>query len=90
MKDVRVLYDKEEIYQSQNDNIIETYMDLWKSDKERRGMAEFGVGSLATRKAWSGDDGAQSINQSKNLFKNTQSFQHELISKRGVYLSRYY
>ena len=32
----------------------------------------------------------QSINQSKNLFKNTQSFQHELISKRGVYLSRYY
>ena len=58
MKDVTVLYNKEEIYKSLNDNIIETYVDLWKSDKERRGMAEFGVGSLATRKAWSGDDGA--------------------------------
>ena len=58
MKNVSVLYDKEEIYQSENDNIIETYMDLWKSDKERRAMAEFGVGSLATHKAWSGDDGA--------------------------------
>ena len=35
-------------------------MDLWKSDKQRRRMAEFGVASEATRKVWSGDDGAPS------------------------------
>ena len=58
MKDVSVPYDKEVIYRSENDNIIETYMDLWKSDKQRRAMAEFGVASEATRKVWSGDDGA--------------------------------
>ena len=33
MKDVKVLYDKETIYESENNNIIETYMDLWKSDR---------------------------------------------------------
>ena len=58
MKDVTVLYDKETIYNTENDNIFETYVDLWKSDKQRRGMAEFGLASEATRKVWSGDDGA--------------------------------
>ena len=58
MKDVTVLYDKGIIYRSENDNVIETYMDLWKSDKQRRAMAEFRVASEATRKVWSGDDGA--------------------------------
>ena len=33
-------------------------MDLWKSDKQRKEMVEFGVASEAARKAWSGDDGA--------------------------------
>ena len=60
MKDVTVLYDKETIYNSENDNIIETYMDLWKSDKQRRGMAEFGFATEATRKVWLGGDGVPS------------------------------
>ena len=59
MKDVTVLYNKETIYNSENDNIIETYMDLWKSDKQRRGMAEFGLASVETRKVWSRDDGVE-------------------------------
>ena len=58
VKDLTVSYDKVDVYQGLSDNIIETYKDLWKSDKERPAMAEFGVGSLPTRKAWSGDSGA--------------------------------
>ena len=50
MKNVKVLYDKNIIYESENDNVIETYSDLWKSDEERAEMLEFGVASEGVRK----------------------------------------
>ena len=58
MKNVKVLYDKNIIYESENDNVIETFSDLWKSDEERAEMLEFGVASENVRKIWAGDDSA--------------------------------
>ena len=57
-KNVKVLYDKAIIYESENEIVIETYSDLWKSDKEREQMLEFGVADEGVCKIWSGDDSA--------------------------------
>ena len=72
MKNVKVLYDKAIIYESENDSIIETYTDLWKSDEERAEMLKFGVASEGVRKIWSGDDSAPSSGDDVTMAKDTK------------------
>ena len=72
MKNVKVLYSKNIIYESENNNVIETYSDLWKSDEERAEMLDFGVASEDVRNIWAGDDSAPTTGDDVTMASDTK------------------
>ena len=46
----------EVVYDSTGESLLETYKDLWKSDKERENMSEYGLANENVRKLMSKDD----------------------------------
>ena len=48
----------EVVYDNTGGSILETYKDLWKSDKERENMSEYGLANENVKKLMSKDDSA--------------------------------
>ena len=69
-KELKISYNNTFIYENTDEATYSTYEDLWKSEEEREQLKDTGVANKATRKVWSGDDGAPSSGNDFTVAKN--------------------